>query len=110
MAIKDLYQLLRHLGVKQAYVGGLSLGGNVALNFGISHPDMVKALIGQRRGQAQRIGKRATRSGTTDREAFEIRIEAIARGFENEGITAMAERYAKEAKRIQLLRKDSRGC
>jgi len=98
MAIKDLYQLLRHLGVNQAYVGGLSLGGNVALNFGISHPDMVKALI-----------VAATGSGTTDREAFEIRIEAIARGFENDGITAMAERYAKEAKRIQLLRKDPRG-
>ena len=37
-AVTDLYLLLRHLGVSQAYIGGLSMGGATALNFGIAHP------------------------------------------------------------------------
>lgn len=97
IAIEDLHQLLRHLGVEQAYVGGLSLGGNVALNFGIAHPDMVKALI-----------VAATGSGSTNREAFERRVEEMARAFEAEGMKAVAGPYAKEAHRVQLLRKDPR--
>jgi pimeloyl-ACP methyl ester carboxylesterase len=97
IAIEDLYQLLRHLDIEQAYVGGLSLGGNIALNFGIAHPDMVKALI-----------VAATGSGTTNREAFERRVEEMARAFETEGMKAVAAPYAKDAHRVQLLRKDPR--
>ncbi|MBI3455555.1 MAG: alpha/beta fold hydrolase [Candidatus Rokubacteria bacterium] len=44
-AVEDLHQLLRHLGIRQACVGGLSMGGNVALNFGLAHPEMVAGLI-----------------------------------------------------------------
>ena len=28
-AVEDLYELLKHLGIKQAHVGGLSMGGSV---------------------------------------------------------------------------------
>ena len=31
--VEDLRQLLRHLGVRLAHVGGCSMGANVALNF-----------------------------------------------------------------------------
>ena len=41
-AVEDLYLLLRHLDIGQAYVGGLSMGGTTALNFGIAHPEMAK--------------------------------------------------------------------
>ncbi len=42
---EDLYQLLQFLGVKKAYVIGLSMGGGMAINFTLAHPEMVAALI-----------------------------------------------------------------
>jgi len=43
--VEDLHQLLEHLKVKKAYVGGLSLGGAVALGYAHRHPGTVKALL-----------------------------------------------------------------
>jgi len=43
--VEDLHRLLTHLKVKQADVGGLSLGGAVALGYAARHPDRVKALM-----------------------------------------------------------------
>jgi pimeloyl-ACP methyl ester carboxylesterase len=43
--VADLHHLLTHLGVSQAYVGGLSLGGAIALGYAGRHPNMVKALF-----------------------------------------------------------------
>ena len=42
---EDLYRLLKHLGIDKAYVVGLSLGGRIAIDFTLEHPDMVSALI-----------------------------------------------------------------
>jgi pimeloyl-ACP methyl ester carboxylesterase len=44
-SVEDLHQLLRALNVERAVIGGLSMGGNVALNFGLSHPTMCDALL-----------------------------------------------------------------
>jgi pimeloyl-ACP methyl ester carboxylesterase len=43
--VDDLCGLMDHLGLRTAAVGGLSMGGNVALNFALAHPDRVSALI-----------------------------------------------------------------
>ena len=43
--VEDLYLLLRHLGIQQAHIGGLSMGGNMTLFFGLRHPEMAKSLI-----------------------------------------------------------------
>jgi pimeloyl-ACP methyl ester carboxylesterase len=43
--VEDLRQLLHYLGVPRACVGGLSMGGNVALNFALEHPEMVDGLL-----------------------------------------------------------------
>ena len=96
--VEDLHQFLRHLGIKQAFVGGCSMGGGVALNFGIAHPEMTRALIVV-----------ATGAGTTDREGFEAKLGDLARQIETEGWPAIAERYAYEPNRVQLLRKDPKG-
>ena len=37
--------LLDHLGIERAVVGGTSLGANVALEFGVSHPDRAQGLF-----------------------------------------------------------------
>ena len=42
---EDLYHLLKKLNISDAVFIGLSLGGNVALNFAIKHPEMVNGLI-----------------------------------------------------------------
>ena len=50
--VEDLYQLLQHLGIEQAHVAGLSMGGNMALWFGLTHPDVAK--VDHRRGRRHR--------------------------------------------------------
>jgi len=42
---EDLYGLLKFLGVEKAYVMGLSMGGGIAIDFTLAHPEMVAALI-----------------------------------------------------------------
>jgi pimeloyl-ACP methyl ester carboxylesterase len=43
--VDDLCGLMDHLGLRTAAVGGLSMGGSVALTFAVAHPDRVSALI-----------------------------------------------------------------
>lgn len=45
LSIEDLRGLLAHLGIARAAVIGLSMGGNIALNFALAHPTMVAALV-----------------------------------------------------------------
>jgi pimeloyl-ACP methyl ester carboxylesterase len=42
---EDLHQLLRALAVDRAFVLGYSMGGRIALQLAIDHPDLVRALI-----------------------------------------------------------------
>lgn len=44
-AVNDLYRLLRYLGIEQAVIGGISLGGYLSFHFYDRHPDMVKGLV-----------------------------------------------------------------
>jgi pimeloyl-ACP methyl ester carboxylesterase len=43
--VDDLRGLMDHLGLDTAAVGGLSMGGNVALNLALAHPQRVSALV-----------------------------------------------------------------
>jgi 3-oxoadipate enol-lactonase len=43
--VEDLHHLLTCLGITSAYVGGLSLGGAIALGYACRHPEMLKALL-----------------------------------------------------------------
>jgi len=42
---EDLYTLLTYLEVQKAYLVGLSLGGMVAIDFTLEHPEMVAGLV-----------------------------------------------------------------
>jgi len=42
---EDVYGLLKFLGIDKTYVLGLSMGGSIALDFTLAHPEMVDALI-----------------------------------------------------------------
>jgi len=43
--VLDLRDLLEHLRVTHAVVGGLSLGGGIATRFALAHPERVRALV-----------------------------------------------------------------
>jgi pimeloyl-ACP methyl ester carboxylesterase len=43
--VTELRDLLDHLGLARAIVGGLSLGGGIATRFTLAHPDRVAALV-----------------------------------------------------------------
>ncbi|GMA60948.1 alpha/beta hydrolase [Alicyclobacillus fastidiosus] len=45
MMSEDVVQLLSHLGIYRAHVVGISLGGRIATELVLVHPDMVKSLI-----------------------------------------------------------------
>jgi len=96
-AVEDLCGLLKHMGIEQAHIGGLSMGGNVALNFGLKYPRMAKSLI-----------VAATGSGSTDPESFRQRIDELSKHLETEGIAAMSG-YMQGPGRVQLFRKDPNG-
>ena len=42
---QDLFHLLSFLGIEKAYVMGLSLGGEIAIDFTLDYPNMVDALV-----------------------------------------------------------------
>ncbi len=96
--VEDLAALMRHLGIERAHVGGLSMGGNVALNFGIAHPDMSESLIICGCG-----------SGTVGRETFLAEGEKRAQEFLAEGIEAKVRNFAGLASRRGFAEKDPRG-
>jgi len=95
--IEDLHQLLRFLGVNLSFIGGCSMGGSIALQFGITHPEMCKGLVIAGAG-----------TGTTDRRNFETKFAKVASDLETEGWKVVANRYAREPNRLPLLRKDPR--
>ena len=43
--VEDLYQLMKFLNIEKTYLMGLSMGGGLALDFTVAHPEMVDALI-----------------------------------------------------------------
>jgi len=97
IAVEDLYGLLRHLNIEQAYVGGLSMGGATTLHFGIRHPEMARALVIAAAG-----------SGSTNPEQFREGCNALAGRLMAEGGQGLRA-YARGATRLQLERKDPVG-
>jgi len=67
LAVEDLYGLLKHLGIEQTHVGGLSMGGSTTLHFGIRHPEMARSLIIAAAG-----------SGSTNSDEFRATSRALA--------------------------------
>ncbi len=59
IVLKDIYQLLRHLGIQKAVVGGLSLGGYLTIHFYNQHPDMTAAIILMDTGPGYRTPEKA---------------------------------------------------
>ena len=80
ISVADLAALLEHLGVDQATIGGLSMGGNIALNFAIAHPRRVAALIVADTG-----------AGSDDTQEWLAGSERYAQACDRGGVEAFAD-------------------
>lgn len=99
-AINDALAVLDGLGVEQAHVVGLSMGGFCALHLARLHPErLLSAAIGG-------VGYGAAHD---KRVAFRRECEAIARAFAEEGSAQVAARYSLGPARVQFQNKDPRG-
>jgi 3-oxoadipate enol-lactonase len=79
---QDLKGLLDHLDIRQAYVGGLSMGGGIATRFTILHPQRVAALL---------VIDSASSSGLETPHEIRLMRDEIIRLTETEGMQAVAE-------------------
>ena len=79
---QDLKGLLDHLEVRQAYVGGLSMGGGVATRFTMQYPEQVAALL---------VIDSASASGRETPHETRMMRQEIIRLAETEGMQAVAE-------------------
>lgn len=86
LTVEDMAALLKHLGIKEAVIGGLSLGGYITLEFQLAHPEMTRALILCNTGPGYR--KDDARAGWNDfsinyAKRFEEKgLDGIGRGIE----------------------------
>ncbi len=73
---QDIYDLLTHLGMKSAYVMGVSRGGQIATDFTLEHPEMVDALVPVAAG----LGGMDHEPTPAEMKWFELMEEAEQRG------------------------------
>ena len=81
---EDLNELMNHLKIDKAYVGGLSMGGSISTRFTLFHPERVQALL---------IIDSASASGAMRSAASRAMREKTIDLAENEGMEAVA-KYA----------------
>jgi pimeloyl-ACP methyl ester carboxylesterase len=80
ISVEDLRGLLVCLGIRRAVVGGLSMGGNIALNFAIAYPAMVRALI-----------LADTGAGSDGTAEWNASVHAFAEILDRDGVEAFAD-------------------
>lgn len=93
-SVQDLRNLLEYLGVEKTHIVGLSMGGNVALNFGLTYPERVISIV-----------VAGTGTGSNNSAAFRIRVNEFANQLDSGGMEAISD-YTIGPTRIQLLRKN----
>jgi pimeloyl-ACP methyl ester carboxylesterase len=112
--VEDLAQLLSQLGIEQAVIGGLSLGGYMSLAFNLAHPEMTKALVLCDTGPGYRNDKARegwNETAFTRAQRFEEQgLDALGRGVEVQAARAVHRSAAGLAKaaRGMLAQFDSR--
>jgi len=99
-AVADAVAVLDGLGIDQAHVVGLSMGGFTALHLALAYPGRVLSAVVAGAGY-----------GAEPERADAFRSESIltAAAFANEGAAKVAERYALGPARVQFQNKNPRG-
>ena len=95
--VEDLHHFLNALGIAQAHVAGLSMGGNMALFFALRYPQMVKSIVLAGAG-----------TGSTDPDAFRRQSIEYAQMLETDGNAGLKD-YLTGPTRIRFQQKDPQG-
>jgi pimeloyl-ACP methyl ester carboxylesterase len=96
-AVSDAVAVLDGLGVEQAHVVGLSMGGFAALHLVLRHPERTLSVVAGGTGYG---------AAPEARNQFRRECQAIADSIKSEGTAAFAERYAVGPARVQLQNKN----
>ena len=99
-AVADAIAVLDGLGIEQAHVVGLSMGGFTALHLALAHPGRLLSAVVAGAG----YGAEPERA-----DAFRSESMLTAAAFANEGAAKVAERYALGPARVQFQNKNPRG-
>jgi len=99
-AVADAIAVLDGLGIGQAHVVGLAMGGLTALHLVLAHPDRISSAVVAGAG----YGAQPERA-----EAFRAESMITAAAFAAEGAAKVAERYAIGPERVQFQNKNPRG-
>lgn len=95
-ATADMVRLLDHLGIEQAVIGGLSLGGYLSLRFALEHPQRVRALVICDSGPGYR--------NPEARQAWNDNAEARAKLFEEKGLESLSTSTPERRQSVRLHR------
>ena len=90
--------MLDHLGIAQAHLCGLSMGGYAVLHFALTYPERAGALVVAGCG-----------NGSGDRDAFRRDSSQVVKRFEDEGMARVADWYSRGPTRVQFLEEDQKG-
>jgi pimeloyl-ACP methyl ester carboxylesterase len=96
--VEDAYGLLRFLGIEQAHIVGLSMGGNVTIKLGLAHPEVCLSLVAAGAG-----------FGSVNPEEFRANALETADLFERIGMEEAAETYGRGPSRLRFQQKDPLG-
>jgi pimeloyl-ACP methyl ester carboxylesterase len=96
--VDDLRGLMDALEIEQAHLVGLSMGGNIVLNFALRYPERCRSIVVSGCG-----------AGSTNRERFEEDIRGITDLLQTQGMRAFADVYSVGAARLPYQRKDPKG-
>ena len=99
-AVSDAVAVLDAVGVEQAHVVGISMGGFCALHLGLDHPDRCRSLVVAGCGYGSQPERVAS---------FTAESEVIAAAFERDGAGVVSDRYAEGPARVQFQNKNPRG-
>jgi pimeloyl-ACP methyl ester carboxylesterase len=99
-AVEDIANVLRHFKIDRAHVVGLSMGGYATLNFGLSHPEMVRSLVVAGAGHG---------SDPEGREQFLRDSAELAQRLIDLGMEEGIRHYANSSIRRRYKQKDPRG-
>ena len=95
--VATLHALLRHLGIGEAFLCGLSMGAHTVLSFGLAYPELCHGIVAAGAG-----------SGSDDPAAFRAQAERRADALAEHGMAGM-EAYLTGATRIRFREKDPAG-
>ncbi|MBM3223975.1 MAG: alpha/beta fold hydrolase [Candidatus Tectomicrobia bacterium] len=99
-ATDDIVGLMRHLGLEQAHLVGLSMGGYAVLHFGLRYPELARSLV---------IAGCGYGSVASERQRFQQDSGDIAGRIERDGMRDVASVYSRGPTRVQFIDKDPRG-